>query len=109
MVAPQGPSPFFHGEAQRGTARHPAETTDVSGSGRTHTVPPDAYGTTPFGAPVARPSGSIFLTPTEVAARLKVSRATIYALIERGDLAASRVGLALRIAIVELEAFLGRR
>jgi len=37
---------------------------------------------------VAWPSGSIFLTPTEVAARLKVSRATIYALIERGELTA---------------------
>ena len=50
----------------------------------------------PFGAPVARPSEVAFLTPSEVAARLQVSRATVYALIARGELIARRVGLALR-------------
>ncbi len=108
-LAPQGPSPVSHGKAQRGTGKHPAEIADVSASDRTHAVPPDAYGTTPFGAPVARPCEAVFLTPAEVAARLKVSRATVYALIERGELVASRVGLALRIAVGELEAFLDRR
>lgn len=38
--------------------------------------------------------------------RLKVSRATVYALIERGELAAYRVGLALRIAPHALGTFL---
>jgi putative molybdopterin biosynthesis protein len=58
---------------------------------------------------VARPSERVFLTPAEVATRLKVSRATVYALIERGDLVARRVGLGLRIVVGELEAFLDRR
>lgn len=107
-LAPQGPSTVFHGEARRGTAKHRPETTGVSGSGGTHTVPPDAYRATPFGAPVARLSGGAFLTPAEVAARLRVSRATVYALIERGDLVARRVGLALRICISDLEAYLRR-
>ncbi len=57
---------------------------------------------------MARPSEGAFLTPAEVAARLKVSRATVYALID-GEIAASRVGLALRIAVGEMEAFLDRR
>jgi excisionase family DNA binding protein len=58
---------------------------------------------------VARPSEGVFLTPAEVAARLRVSRATAYALIERGDLVARRVGgLALRICISDLEAYLRR-
>jgi excisionase family DNA binding protein len=85
------------------------EVTAISGSGRTHTEPPDAYRTTRFGAPVARTSEAVFLTPTEVAARLQVSRATVYALISRGELVARRVGLALRIGIRELEAFLSGR
>jgi excisionase family DNA binding protein len=58
---------------------------------------------------VARPSEGAFLKPAEVATRLKVSRATVYALIERGDLVARRVGLGLRIAVGELESFLDRR
>ncbi len=61
---------------------------------------------TPFGAPVAQPSDGVFLTPADVAARLQVSRATVYALIVRGELAARRVGLALRIRLDELDAFL---
>jgi excisionase family DNA binding protein len=108
-LAPQGPPAVFHGVAQQGTAEHRAEIAEVSGSGRTHTEPSDAHTTTPFGAPVARPSEGAFLTPAEVAARLRVSRATVYALIERGELIAQRVGLALRIHHRELEIFLGGR
>ena len=58
---------------------------------------------------MARPSEGVFLTPAEVAARLRVSRATVYALIERGKIVACRVGLALRVAPEELEAFLRGR
>jgi excisionase family DNA binding protein len=57
---------------------------------------------------VARLSEDALLTAVEVAVRLKVSRATVYPLIERGALAARRVGLSLRIEVGELEAFLGR-
>jgi putative molybdopterin biosynthesis protein len=57
---------------------------------------------TPGPAPVLRP-GERFLTPAEVAAALQVSRATVYALIERGDLPARRVGLQLRLPARALE------
>ena len=61
---------------------------------------------TPFGAPVARPGRDEYLTPAEVAEALKVSRATVYALIGRGQMVASRVGLALRIRVGDLVRFL---
>lgn len=61
---------------------------------------------TPFGAPVARPSGGVFLTPAEVAARLRVSRATVYARIARGQIVARRVGLSIRIHPRALDEYL---
>ena len=108
-LAPQGPSADFHSGAPGDTATHPVESLAVGGSGGTHTKALGAYGTTPFGAPVARPAEGRFLTPADVAARLQVSRATVYALIERGELVARRVGLALRIHYRELEEFLSGR
>jgi excisionase family DNA binding protein len=60
---------------------------------------------TPGPAPVLRP-GERFLTPAAVAALLQVSRATVYALIERGQLRASRVNLLLRVSPADVEAFL---
>ena len=49
-----------------------------------------------------------WLTPAEVAAKLQVSRATVYALIGRGELRATRVGLSLRVHAGPLAAFLSR-
>ena len=73
--------------------------------------PQIACRTTPFGAPVARPSGvqEPWLTPADIAARLKVSRATVYALLKNGALPHRRVGLSLRIAPSDLDAFLQQR
>lgn len=51
------------------------------------------------------------LTPKQVAARLTVSPATVYALASRGDLPCKRIGLgrgAVRFVPAEVEAFLGR-
>ena len=57
------------------------------------------------GAPVVRTPGlpfvagsSDWLTVREAAVRLKVSRATIYALVERGELPHVRVGNQIRIS-----------
>jgi len=47
-------------------------------------------------------------TVREVAERLRVSSATVYALCERGDLAHVRVSNAIRIVPDELEAFLAK-
>jgi excisionase family DNA binding protein len=49
-----------------------------------------------------------WIGPAEVAARLKVSRATVYALVKSGELKHKRVGLQIRIALADLEHFLRR-
>jgi excisionase family DNA binding protein len=47
-----------------------------------------------------------FLTPTEAAARLRVSKMTVYRLIHGGHLPAIQVGKAFRIRERDLAAFL---
>jgi excisionase family DNA binding protein len=61
-----------------------------------------------FGAPVARVGRGIedWIGPSEVAARLKVSRATVYALVKSGALRHRRVGLQIRVPLSALDAFL---
>jgi excisionase family DNA binding protein len=68
-------------------------------------VAPEA---TPFGAPVARPGRDTedWIDPAEVAARLKVSRATVYALVRSGQLQHRRIGLQIRVPLSALEEFL---
>jgi excisionase family DNA binding protein len=58
---------------------------------------------------VARLCEAVFLTPEGVAAQLKVSREIVCALIDRVEVAAHRVGLALRVAPHELKVFLAGR
>jgi excisionase family DNA binding protein len=67
--------------------------------------------TTPFGAPVARPSRGRepWLTPADVAARLKLSRATVYGLIRSGALHHRRVGLQIRVTSADVDALPTRR
>ena len=52
---------------------------------------------------------TILLTVREVAAALKVSTATVYRLVERGELAHLRVSNAIRIRVVDMESFVRRR
>jgi excisionase family DNA binding protein len=47
-----------------------------------------------------------WLTAAEVASMLQVCRATVYALIKRGELRATRVGLSLCVHAASLAAFL---
>ena len=47
-----------------------------------------------------------FFTPEEVAAKLKLSKYTIYEMIKRGDLEAHRIGRGLRISSEQLEGYL---
>jgi len=49
-----------------------------------------------------------WIGPSDVAARLKVSRATVYALVKSGQLAHRRVGLQIRVAPEALDEFLTR-
>jgi excisionase family DNA binding protein len=59
---------------------------------------------------VARPGKGVedWIGPAEVAARLKVSRATVYALVKSGQLRHRRVGLQIRVPLTALENFLAR-
>ena len=87
---------------------YPTDTTGVAAASGSHPEPQIEYGTTPFGAPVARPSRvqPAWLTPVEVAAHLKVSRATVYFLLKSGALPHRRIGLSIRIAHADFEAYL---
>jgi excisionase family DNA binding protein len=64
------------------------------------------------GAPVVRnmvrPVAPPLLTVREVAAELAVCRATVYALLERGELERVWVGGSIRIPVASFEAFLAR-
>jgi excisionase family DNA binding protein len=69
----------------------------------------------PFAAPVLHGAaelrtgeGERLLAVREVADRLGVSTATVYAIIERGELRHIRVSNAIRIAPADLAAYLGR-
>jgi excisionase family DNA binding protein len=47
-----------------------------------------------------------WIGPSEVAARLKVCRATVYALVKAGHLRHRRVGLQIRVPLSALDDFL---
>ena len=49
------------------------------------------------------------LTLREVAKRLRVSRSTVYALCERGELPHVRISNAIRVAEGDLNVFLGKK
>ena len=49
-----------------------------------------------------------FFTPEEVAAKLKLSKYTIYEMIKRGDLDAHRIGRGLRITSTQLDQYLNK-
>jgi excisionase family DNA binding protein len=49
-----------------------------------------------------------WFTPAEIAAELRVTRATVYALIRDRQIRATRVGLSLRVRVEDLAAYLSR-
>src|SRR5207237_2700457 len=77
-----------------------------SGSADLHSVSFGARFCSPFAAPVLLQG---FLTVREVAARLSVSTATVYKLCAAGKLAHVRVLGAIRVAPVNLAAFIERQ
>lgn len=50
-----------------------------------------------------------WLTMSEACRRLKLSRATVLRLIDRGDLPAYRIGWMIRLRSDDVHAYLGRR
>jgi excisionase family DNA binding protein len=93
------------------TASHPVEIAGAEESAGVQPFAPDGTLTTPHGAPVVRNPDDLdsdsdrLLTVSEVAARLAVCNATVYALCERGELRHVRVSSAIRIYPSALESF----
>ena len=50
-----------------------------------------------------------FVTPAEVAARLRVSTMTVYRLIQSGELKAARIGRSYRLREADVDAYLARQ
>jgi excisionase family DNA binding protein len=67
--------------------------------------------TTPVAEPVRAPATvpADLLTPTEVAKRLRASRAALYEWLARGDLPSFRLGRCIRIREADVASFLERR
>lgn len=94
------------------TGSQPAERTGVAQGAGAGPVGTASTAPTGRGAPVVRnvvwPVAPPMLTVREVAEELAVCRATVYALLERGELERVWVGRSIRIPAASLEAFLAR-
>jgi len=102
----------WQGFATPVTGSQLAERTGVSQGAGTALVGTGSTAATGRGAPVVRnmvrPVGPPMLTMREVATELAVCRATVYALLERGELERVWVGRSIRIPAASLEALLAR-
>ncbi|WP_338025967.1 helix-turn-helix domain-containing protein [Corallococcus macrosporus] len=102
----------WQGLAGPGSASQPAERTGVSPGVGAVPVGTVSTASTGRGAPVVRnlvrPVAPPMLTVREVAEELAVCRATVYALLERGELERVWVGRSIRIPAASLDALLAR-
>ncbi len=107
-LGPERPPGVSHALSGRETESHPVDLAGGGSAAGSHGEAPIAPEATPFGAPVARPGrgAEAWIGPAEVAARLNVSRATVYALVKSRALRHRRVGLQIRVPLSALEAFL---
>jgi excisionase family DNA binding protein len=96
-LGPEDPQGDPHGVAPGGTAWHPLDNTGAAGGDDSHTLAPNPQDGTLFGALVVQGSRDALMTVREVAARLRVSRATVYRLVHSGALQSVRVSNAVRI------------
>ena len=96
-LGPEGPNADPHGLVPVHLASYPLDNTGVGGGAGSHTVAPLPPVATPFGALVVHDAVGRLLTVREVAARLRVSRATIYRLVQAGALPVLRVSNSIRI------------
>ena len=96
-LGPEGPSADPHGLVPGHLASYPVDNTGVEGGAGSHTVAPLPPVATPFGALVVHDAVGRLLTVREVADRLRVSRATVYRLVQAGALPVLRVSNSIRI------------
>jgi excisionase family DNA binding protein len=110
-LGPEAPCVAVDGVAPGTIASHPQETTGAIGWVEVQPAALVGRPTTLHGAPVVRNSAGLdgdtdrLLTVREVAARLAVCSATVYALCKRGELPHARIASAIRIHPVDLETF----
>ena len=96
-LGPEGPNADPHGVVPVHLASYPFDNTGVAGGAGSHTVAPLPPVATPFGALVVRGEVGRLLTVREVAGRLRVSRATVYRLVQAGALPVLRISNSIRI------------
>jgi excisionase family DNA binding protein len=96
-LGPEGPNADPHGVAPGHLVSYPLDSTGVEGDAGSHTVAPLPPVATPFGALVVHDAVGYLLTVREVASRLRVSRATVYRLVQAGALPVLRVSNSIRI------------
>jgi excisionase family DNA binding protein len=97
-LGPEGPNADPHGVAPGHLASYPVDNTGVAGAANSHTLAPLPPVATPFGALVVRDAVGQLLTVREVADRLRVSRATVYRLVQAGALPVLRVSNSIRVS-----------
>ena len=83
---------------------YPVDKTGFDGGAGSHTVAPLPQVATPFGALVVHDAVGRLLTVREVAARLRVSRATVYRLVQAGTLPCVRISNSIRVPAQALDA-----
>jgi|GEM_PF-2053939 len=106
----------WQGVAGAVTGSQPVERTGASQGQDATPVGTGSTVSTPHGAPVVRSvvralvrsAPPAILTVRDVAEELAVCRATVYALLEKGELERVWVGRSIRIPSASLEAFLAR-
>ena len=97
----------WQGVAGPGSGSHPSEIADGRRGARAPPLGTVSTVSKRFGAPVVRNLVRL-LTVREVAEALALSRATVYAMVERGELGRVWVGAAIRVPAESLEAFVTR-
>ena len=101
-LGPEGPRADPHGVVPSGTASHPLDNTGNATDAGFHPVAPFPPDATPFGAFVVQEIPGPLLTVAEVAVRLRVSRASIYRLVQAGVLPALRISNSIRVPLEAL-------
>jgi excisionase family DNA binding protein len=96
-LGPEGPQGGAHGVVPGGTALYPFDNTGNAGDAGFHPVAPLPPDTTPFGALVVQAEPGDLLTVGEVATRLRVSKATVYRLVQREVMPALRISNSIRV------------
>jgi excisionase family DNA binding protein len=96
-LGPKGPNADPHGVAPGHLASYPFDKTGVEGGAGSHPVAPLPPVATPLGALVVHEAVGRLLTIREAAARLRVSRATVYRLVQAGALPVLSVSNSIRI------------